>query len=324
MRYYVTLFDSNYLTRGLVMYRSLLLHAGEFHLWIICFDDLAYQLLSRLNLEKVTLVSLSQFEDEELLRIKPQRTRQEYCWTCTPSTALYVLNTEPHVDIITYLDADLMFFSSPEPIFTEVGNASILLIEHRNLPGFGKPPCDTSIYNVQFMMFRRNSEGLQALNWWRDRCIEWCFARFEDNKYGDQKYLDDWPERFTGVHILQQLGAGLAPWNAAQYSIKKIEDQVFVEKDPLIFYHFAAFRLHYFNIVYLFALYPISNEVREWLYPLYFNEMVQNYKLIQSFEPNFNLGIVGLPKMPKRPDKFYIFLKQTVDEISEGRYLKYA
>jgi hypothetical protein len=76
MNYYVTLFDSNYLTRGLVMYRSLLRHAGEFHLWIICFDDLAYQILQQLNLEKVTLVSLSEFEDSELLRIKPQRTQK--------------------------------------------------------------------------------------------------------------------------------------------------------------------------------------------------------------------------------------------------------
>ena len=47
MKYYVTLFDSHYLTRGLVMYNSLRHHAGEFHLWIICFDDLAHTLLSQ-------------------------------------------------------------------------------------------------------------------------------------------------------------------------------------------------------------------------------------------------------------------------------------
>jgi len=47
VKYYVTLFDSHYLTRGLVMYNSLRHHAGEFHLWIICFDDLAHTLLSQ-------------------------------------------------------------------------------------------------------------------------------------------------------------------------------------------------------------------------------------------------------------------------------------
>jgi hypothetical protein len=305
------------------MYRSLLRYGGGFHLWIICFDDLAYELLNKLNLEKVTLITLSQFEDEELLRIKPQRTRQEYCWTCTPSTALYVLNTEPHVDAITYLDADLMFFSSPEPIFAEAENASILLIEHRYLPEFDLSATH-GIYNVQFMLFRRNSEGLQALNWWRDRCIEWCFTRVEDNKFGDQKYLDDWPERFTGVHILRQLGAGVAPWNSAKYTLDRREDKVYVESDILIFYHFHALKFYYFNIAYLYPLYPLNSRVKEWIYRGYFFEILESYEIIRSIQPKFNLGINNFPKLPKRPDNFYRFLRTTLQEIREGRYYRYA
>jgi hypothetical protein len=61
-----------------------------------------------------------------------------------------------------------MFFSSPEPIFTEAKNASILLTEHRYLPEYDQS-ATSGIYNVQFMMFRRNIEGLNALTWWRDR-----------------------------------------------------------------------------------------------------------------------------------------------------------
>ena len=323
MKYYVTLFDSNYLSRGFVLYQSLLRHGGEFHLWIVCFDDLVYELLSKLYLEKVTLVSLSQFEDEKLLRIKPQRTRQEYCWTCTPSTALYVLNTESYVDVITYLDADLMFFSSPEPIFAEAGNASILLTEHRYLPEFDKS-VTSGIYNVQFISFRRNSEGLQALNWWRDRCIEWCFARVEDNKFGDQKYLDDWPQRFTDVHVIQHLGAGVAPWNSAQYSFKKIENQVYVENIFLIFYHFHALKVHHFNIGYSCDGYPIKTDVRKLIYSKYFHELGEAYKKIRTIEPNFNLGIVDFPKLPKRPDRLYQFLKASLHEIREGRYYRNA
>ncbi len=305
------------------MYRSLLSHGGDFHLWIICFDDLAYELLNKLNLEKVTLITLSQFEDEELLRIKPQRTRQEYCWTCTPSTALYVLNTEPHVDAITYLDADLMFFSSPEPIFAEAGNASILLTEHRYLAELDQSTI-SGIYNVQFMMFRRNSEGLQALKWWRDRCLEWCFARVEDNKFGDQKYLDDWPERFTGVHILQHLGAGVAPWNSAQYSFKKIEHKVYVENQILIFYHFHALKLYPFNIGYCCEFYPLKMNVCNWIYQTYFNEIGRAYQTIRSIDSKFNLGIIDFPTIPKRPDNFSRLLMIVLKEIQERRYYRYA
>lgn len=305
------------------MYRSLLRHGGEFHLWIICFDDLAYELLSKLNLEKVTLVSLFQFEDEELLRIKSQRTRKEYCWTCTSSAALYVLNTAPHVEAITYLDADLMFFSSPEPIFTEAGNASIILTEHRYLPEFDES-VTSGIYNVQFLMFRRDSEGLKALKWWRDRCLEWCFARVEDNKFGDQKYLDDWTERFTGVHVVKHLGAGVAPWNSAQYSLKKIKEQVYVENQPLIFYHFHALVIHPFNIGYCCQLYPLTPHVRNWIYSLYFEEIGKNYQEIREIVNKFNLGIIDFPKLPKRPDSLYKFLRHEIKQILEGRYYRYA
>lgn len=303
------------------MYRSLLRHGGVFHLWIICFDDLAFELLGKLNLEKVTLVSLAQFEDKELLKIKPQRTRKEYCWTCTSSAVLYVFNTEAHVDAITYLDADLMFFSSPEPIFAEAQNASIILTEHRYLPDFDES-VTSGIYNVQFLMFRRDLEGLKALKWWRERCLEWCFARVEDNKFGDQKYLDDWTERFSRVHVVQHLGAGLAPWNSAQYAFKKIDDKVYVANELVIFYHFHALVIHHFNIGYCCQLYPIIPQVQNWIYSRYFEEIGKSYQEMRSIVKNFNLGIVDFPKLPKRPDSLYKFMRYTLQQIKERRYYR--
>ncbi len=325
MKYYVTLFDSNYLTRGLVMYHSLLKYAGDFHLWIICFDDLVYQILITLNLQNITVVSLSQFElqDQDLLKIKPTRTRKEYCWTCTPFTLLYVLNTADYVDTITYLDADLMFFYNPEPIFQEVGNKSILLTEHRYLPEYDK--CKTSgIYNVQFMMFRRNQAGLNALNWWRDRCFEWCFDRFEDNKFCDQKYLDDWLNRFTDVHILQHLGAGLAPWNAAKYNITKQDNQVYINEEyPLIFYHFHVLKLYPWQISYL-TNYPLTDQMSDWIYKPYLTEIYKTYQNLRQIYPKFNGGIVHFPNIPKRPWNWYRFVKNIIQEIKIGKYYRHV
>jgi hypothetical protein len=326
MKYYVTLFDSNYLTRGLVMYRSLRHYAGEFHLWIICFDDLAYEILDKLNLERVTLVSLEQFEDEELLRIKSGRTRAEYCWTCTPSTLLYVLNTERSVDSITYLDADLMFFSSPEPIFEEAGDASIILTEHRFSPELKENFSDSGNYNVQFMFFRRDSEGLQALKWWRDRCIEWCFARYEDNKFGDQKYLDDWLERFNGVHVVQHLGAGLAPWNANQYNLQKRYDQIYVNNSLVIFYHFHALELFPFDIGFLCRnpMYILGHELKRFIYYTYFKEIQISYRLVRDFYPKFHLGISKFSRIPHRPRELYKFIESNFNSIQNGRFVLYG
>jgi len=293
MRYFVTLFDSNYLTRGLVMYKSLLRHAKIFHLWVICFDDISFEILTKLNLPHITPVSLQQFEDEELLKIKPTRSPVEYFWTCTPSTCLYVLSKKLEVDCITYLDADLMFFANPEPIFQEMGQASILLTEHRYLPEFDKAATN-GLFNVQFMTFRRDYDGLQGLNWWREKCLEWCYARSEEGKFGDQKYLDIFPEKFNNVHLLQHLGAGLAPWNSAKYNITKKNNQILVEEQPLIFYHFNALKIHPFKLAYVCPNYPIYHLTRILIYQAYLTEIKKVYQELRKVYPNFNLGIVNL------------------------------
>ena len=78
---------------------------------------------------------------------------------------------------------------------------------------------------------------MQVLNWWQDACIDWCYARLEDGKFGDQKYLDDWVSRFDGMHELQNLGGGLAPWNIQQYNLQ-------IDKHfDLIFYHFHGYKV---------------------------------------------------------------------------------
>src|SRR6266545_3388136 len=119
MHYYCTYFDQHYLTRGLTLYRSLKRHSASFKLWVLCLDDPTYEVLSKLNLPDLLPVALKNFEknDKALLAAKRDRTLIEYYFTCSPSWPLYILDNFPEVDLITYLDADLFFYSSPAPIF---------------------------------------------------------------------------------------------------------------------------------------------------------------------------------------------------------------
>ena len=131
---YCTLFDSNYLTRGLAMYESLKSHSNNFHLYIFSFDDKSYDLLKKLNLESITVISLNEFEDDELLKIKGGRTAREYCWTCTPSIIKHCIKNY-NLDNCTYLDADLYFFSDPTILIEEMGTKSVLITEHKYTSG---------------------------------------------------------------------------------------------------------------------------------------------------------------------------------------------
>lgn len=245
---FCTLFDTHYFTRGLSLYYSLEKNCPDFHLYIFAFDQKANDLLREMNLSKATIISLKEFEDNELLRIKPSRSIAEYCWTCTSSTILYVLE-KYNAESCTYLDADIFFYSSPKPIFEEMGDKSILITEHRYSPQYNKQ-LKAGKYCVQFITFKNNDQGLTALHWWRTRCIEWCYARYEDGKFGDQLYLEDWTDRFKGVHVLQHLGGGLAAWNIQQYVFEKTNDKVTGteistgRKFDAIFYHFHYLKFY--------------------------------------------------------------------------------
>lgn len=239
---FCTLFDSRYLSRGMAMYKSLCKCCDDFHLYIFAFDKKCYDFFGANEFEYVTVISLKEFEDEELLKIKPTRTKGEYCWTCTSSTILYVLNNFD-VENCTYIDADLYFFASPQILIDEMGEDSILLTEHRYTPEYDQT-VTSGRYCVQFMFFRNDKKAHKALIWWRERCLEWCYSRMEDGKFGDQKYLDDWTERFEGVHVLQHLGGGVAPWNMQQYVFDCLNNQIFgtecctKQRFPLVFFHF--------------------------------------------------------------------------------------
>lgn len=239
MHHFCTYLDSNYLTRGLALYRSLVRHAAPFRLWVLCHDDVVYEALRGLDLVGLVPISSGEFEreDEQLVQAKANRSRIEYYFTCTPSLPLYILERHSEVDVITYVDADLYFFSDPRPIYAELGDNSVLILAHRfpsnlrHLERFG-------VYNVGLASFRRDTHGLQCLHWWRDRCVEWCYDRAERGRFADQKYLDDWPVRFPGVVVLQHKGAGLAPWNVGGYALQLSGGQVLVDGDRLVFFHF--------------------------------------------------------------------------------------
>jgi hypothetical protein len=114
------------------------------------------------------------------------------------------------------------------------------------------------------MTFTRD-EGELVRQWWEDRCIEWCYARVEDGKFGDQKYLDDWPDRFsTKVHVLTQTELILAPWNAFRFPYGNS-----------IVWHFQGLRLLTRKSDYHVQLsdYPLPEMTRKAVYEPYIQDL---------------------------------------------------
>lgn len=296
MRHFCTFFDSGYLVRGIALYESLAAHADEpFTLHVVCLDELSRLVLARLSLPGVRTIPLHRVEkrDRALYRAWRERSRTEYCWTLTPSVVSYVMETTFDADRLTYLDADLFFFSSPAPLFEEFSEGSILIHEHRFQESF-QPAQVYGRFNVGLVSFRRDPVGLEALSWWRERCNEWCFARLEEGRFGDQKYLDDWPERFPGVVILRHPGGGVAPWNLLRFPVSRREDGVVtVEGEPLVFFHFHGLTIADPRYVILsrIAAHRFPMEVVRVCYLPYVRGLERAMELVMSIVPTFSCGL---------------------------------
>jgi hypothetical protein len=249
-RYYCTYFDANYLSRGVALIRSLILHETRpWTLYVVCLDEITRVVLEKLAFDGVCCIPLHQLEkgDKALFQAKSNRSTTEYYWTLTPTILKRIFEWMPHIEILTYLDSDLFFFSTPQPIFDEFANYSVLIHEHRFPQRLISMEAGSGKYNVGLLCFRNDPKGRLLLNWWRDKCNEWCYAKVEAGKYGDQAYLNSWINEFEGVGALQHLGAGLAPWNYEQYSIVPSpigsKEPATINNLPLVFYHFHGFQM---------------------------------------------------------------------------------
>lgn len=232
----------------MALYDSLKRHCPSFHLWILALSPECHEALRQFRPDHVTLLRLEDIEngDVDLLSAKQNRALVEYYFTLSPSLPLYILNHFDHVDMITYLDSDLFFFGNPEPIYDEIGLNSVSIIAHRfppRLKSFEKH----GIYNVGWMSFRRDINGFACLQWYRDKCNEWCYDKIDGDRYADQKYLDKFVQLFDQVHIIEHKGANLAPWNVDNYYITEREGYIYVDEVPLIFFHFQGFKRVFFS-----------------------------------------------------------------------------
>jgi hypothetical protein len=279
MEHYVTLFDAVFLPQGLALHASLQRHAGTYTLWILCLDEQAHSVLSELQLPNVRLLRAADVETAELLAVKPTRTRGEYCWTLTPFTPRFVFDAAADVRRVTYLDADLWFRGDPAPIFREfdASGKDVLITDHAYAPEYDQT-ATSGRYCVQFLTVTRDG-GEVVRKWWEERCIEWCYARVEDGKFGDQKYLDDWPERFEQwVHVLADKELAQAPWNATRFPY-----------GSSIFYHFHGVRIISARRISL-GNYALPEPVMRYVYKPYLRDLHAALRVLAD---------CGLPLQPQ-------------------------
>jgi hypothetical protein len=282
--HFVTLFSGSFLASGLSLYRSLEQHSSDFLLWVLCMDETVEARLRSFALPRLRVMPLRTIETPALLIAKSERTVAEYCWTMTPFSITAVFDRDHSAQRVTYVDADLFFFGDPVALLRELDEAGrdVLITEHAYDPEYDQSKT-SGRFCVQFVTFRRNPGGNRVCRWWQERCVEWCYNRHEGGKFGDQKYLNVWPEIFSReVYVLKAVSEALAPWNARLLAR---------DGRPPVFYHFHGLRYLSQSRIRLYEGYRVGIAALE-LYDQYVRHLA-------AVQREFQLTALEIPMVPK-------------------------
>lgn len=260
-RHYATYADRNYLPRLKALHASMVKHCGPFVLHVLAWDDDVWNWADRAAEFRETVhveEFLKSHSDLALDKLPgPPRTRVEHMWTVGPQFIADVMKEtgEP----VTYVDADVMFFSSPEPVFAEVGAARVGIVPHGfaderdGLPG---PTNESHLFFGAFNCGIMPVRDARVVEWWAENCRRWCYDHNlhkgvdvyghmprEDwpRLYGDQKYIEEMPGRF-GAHVIQHPGAAPGPWCIHTRALDVRDGVIHFGGRPLVAYHYSSYK----------------------------------------------------------------------------------
>ena len=300
MNHYCTYFDRGYLAQGLALWTSLVHHDARAVLWVLALDAEAADALRALGQPRLRVLALGDLlaADSELAAVQSARPRNEFIFSLTPCLVRWLWQTRPEIEVLAYLDADVFFFADPAPIWRELGTGSVLLVPHR-FPAWHDDAAWYGKFNVGVLVFRSDPNGRACVEWWRQRCLESCALEGDGIRYGDQKYLDEWPKRFAGVVESKHGGVNAAPWNWAglRWEMSKGANAgaVCVDGMDLIVFHFAQFRrvgANWFDSGQLeYSIMPMR--LRSRLYGEYWTALVAAEARLQAVLPRFTIASRG-------------------------------
>tara|TARA_R110000823_G_scaffold295738_5_gene415669 strand:+ start:53227 stop:54453 length:1227 start_codon:yes stop_codon:yes gene_type:complete len=173
----------------------------------------------------------------------------ELC-TAVKGPALEYLFEVCQAEKVFYFDPDMVVFSRLDELEEVLAQSSVLLTPHLTDP-------DTTdmaildnelsslrhgVFNLGFIGVRNVPEGRRFASWWSQRLEKYCHDDLPRGLFTDQKWVDLAPCFFDGVKILRSPAFNVATWNIAnRKATGSLEEGIFVNGEPLGFYHFSGF-----------------------------------------------------------------------------------
>ena len=249
----------------------------------LCMDQTAYELVKALNWPSFVPIALDDLLTPEIASVRQRTSHGQFCWVCQPLICEYILE-KYGADMVTYLESDSMFFSDPEVLFDEMQDKSVTLVPHNYSPNLDNSET-AGTYCVQFNAFRNSAAAREVLRYWK----EWCFKydKSAPVAYPGQTCLDDWPDRFDCVAIIENPGAGVAPWNVNGRTFRSEAYGPSVDGRPVVFFHYHQYG-RFKNGDHELGRYPLNADVLDIFYIPYVSALRKAESQVASVDSAFS------------------------------------
>jgi hypothetical protein len=204
-------------------------------------DTMTYEILSKMQLRNVTVLALSEIENEGLRSVKGERKEYEYCWTLKAPLVLHIFENYEDVEALLYLDSDVFLFSNPKKCFEIINQYPVLLTCHNFSESFKHLYKKKGRINAGIVGFKKCNTAIKYIKWWKRKCIEWCYDIVSEGRFADQKYLEEFVKSPGVAYVEESIEMNAAIWNVRDTEVQAVDENVQIDGNQLVFYHFSSF-----------------------------------------------------------------------------------
>lgn len=300
--HFTTIVSQDHLFKFLAMVSSLKANYNNFKIFVLCVNDIVWHILNRINIAEVTPIMLKELESPVLDKARKERSFQAFCWTLKPVFLHYNMNKYWDCKYFAHLDADLFFFSSPDGIFLENPEANLYLTHHRNARDFLQYYRSSGVFNTGFVGCKNSDVARKAVAGWEEQCLRECPVAADPTRklFGDQRYVESWPDDYDRVHIVRSSGVNAALWNIQNYTVSIKDEKIYIDDDPLVFYHFSGLTIISRNEFNLNWYYYIKDKmVLNHIYMPYVIALNYQMEKMHEYFPWFASGLLSREFTPE-------------------------
>jgi len=246
-------------------------------------DSISCSMMMKMESASLVPICIDELITPEISAVRGRTTHGQFCWVCQPLICEFILDNYED-EMVTYLEADSLFFYDPEVLFWELGEKSVSLVPHNYSPHFDLT-AHAGRFCVQFNAFRRDDVAREILEYWKLNCFKYTKEKPFDTI--GQTCLNDLPDRFDGVKIIEHPGAGVAPWNIQHVKFEIRDSVPCVDGVPIVFYHYHQYG-RYEDGSHELCDYPISKQIIDSIYKTYIREIAEAERIVRSLDPTFS------------------------------------